>query len=304
MIRSNRKYLDPSLLARLGRLELVARCAVEGFFSGRHPSPVHGFNVEYSDRRSYQAGDELRYLDWKAYARSNRLYIKQSKQQTNTTVHIALDCSGSMGFASAQVSKLDFGCFLAAAVAYLALQQNDRVCLARFADRILEMTPALSRRNHLNTIFRSLETTTAQGKTDLAHVVHTLAETIKPRSMILVLSDFLSDAPAARNALAHLRHYDHDVILFHILDDQEVNFDYHGLIEFADMESSAALKVKGQDVARAYRQRITTFTDDLQRFCGRNDIHYCLLNTADPLDRAFPAYLMRRRRRLSTVAGQ
>ncbi|UCE50049.1 MAG: DUF58 domain-containing protein, partial [Phycisphaerales bacterium] len=181
-MKRNLKYLDPMFLSKLGNMDLVARCAVEGFFSGLHPSPFHGFSVEYSDHRQYHAGDELKFVDWKVFGRSDKLYIKQFQQETNTTAYILLDSSKSMSFGGdGGVSKLQYGSFLAAALSYLMLSQSDSTSLVLFAERISKRIPPLSRRTHLNTILAALQNNKPAGKTNLADVLRTIAETTKRR---------------------------------------------------------------------------------------------------------------------------
>ncbi len=295
-LTESRKYLDPATLGRLGNLDLVARSAVEGFFSGLHPSPFHGFSVEYSDHRAYQRGDELKFLDWKVYGRSDKLYIKQFLQETNVAVHILLDSSRSMAFASpGSVSKLDYGSFLVAALSYMMLRQADAVGLVLFADRIVARVPASSRRTHLNALLCALQSNRALGETSLAGVLHDAAERITRRSLIILISDLLDDTGDVYKGLAHLKHIHHDVIIFHTLDRQELMLDYEGLVEFEDMETRTRLRTFPQSVRDAYRRRVANFTDDLSRTAGRSSIDYCLLDTSQPLDRALMAYLARRK---------
>jgi uncharacterized protein (DUF58 family) len=293
------KYLDPALLSRLGNMELVARCAVEGFYSGVHPSPFHGFSVEYSDHRKYAPGDELRFLDWKAFGRSDKLYIKQFQQETNVPVYLLLDSSNSMSFKgeTSPVSKLEYGSFLASALAFLMLGQGDSVGLTTFAEGVTHSIPARSRRSHLNILLRTLQENRPKGRTHLVDVLHTLAERLHRRGIVVLISDMLDDADESiSEGLAHLKHLRHDVILFHTLDHQELYLDYEGLIEFRDLESNAVLRTFPHTLRENYRRQVTEFVDDLQLDAGRNGIDYCLLNTTEPLDKAFLAYLGRRRR--------
>lgn len=284
------------MLARLGKLELAARFAVEGFFTGLHRSPFHGFSVEYSDHRNYRPGDDLKYLDWKAYARSDRLYVKQFLEETNTTVHLLLDASGSMGFASQDVTKLEYACFLSAALSYLALRQNDAAGLTVFADTVKDRTTVSSRRTHLHTLLKALHGVKAGGRTNLAANLHAFAERAERRGMVVIVSDFFDREQDVREGLAHLRHRGHDVICLHVLDPREVEFDYRGLIEFRDMETGAPLRVSAEAVRGGYRKQMAEFLRDFGRFCGRNEIDHCLLTTSESPERALPAYLNRRKK--------
>lgn len=295
--RAALKYLDPALLSKLGNLELVARCAVEGFFSGVHPSPFHGFSVEYSDHRSYEAGDELRFIDWKAFGRSDKLYVKQFRQETNVPVYILLDSSMSMTFRGrGPVTKLEYGSYLAAALAHLMLRQGDSVGLVLFNDRIAARLPARSRASHLHALLVMLQQNTARGTTRLADVLHTVAETIHRRGIVILISDLLDEVDDVAKGLAHLKHLRHDILLFHTLDHQEIHLDYDGLVEFDDLESRTRIRTYPASLQEQYRRNVAAYLDDLEQTAGRNGLDYTLMNTSEPLDRALMAYLSKRRR--------
>jgi uncharacterized protein (DUF58 family) len=292
-----KNYLDPVFLNRLANLELVARCMVEGFFSGEHPSPFHGFSVEYSDHREYVVGDELKFVDWKVYGRTDKLYIKQFQQETNTTVYLLLDSSRSMAFRDAgAVSKLEYASYLAAALTHMMLKQADSVSLLCFADRILNRVPASSRRTQLHAVLAGLEANRAQGRTRLADVLHQVADLTKRRGLIILLSDLLDDQQEILDGLAHLEYLEHDVLVFQILDHQELTLDYEGAIQFEDMESSETMRVNAPSLRTAYQQRVQTFLNEIQKTLGNSAIEYCLCDTSLPMDRAIIAYLAKRRR--------
>ena len=297
MARSNREYLDPIFLSKLANMELVARCAVEGFFSGLHPSPFQGFSVEYSDHREYHPGDEVKFVDWKVFARTDRLCIKRFHQETNTTVYILLDVSKSMSFSGeGSTRKIDYACFLAAALSYLMLKQGDSTSLILFAEKIVTQVPAASRRTHLHAILKTLDRNTPTGQTNLAAVLHTVAETTKRRGLVILLSDLLDDEDDIFRGLAHLKFLKHDVIVFHIMDHQELSLDYEGLIQFEDLESSDKVRTFPQSIRSSYQQRVAEFLDNIKKTLGKSNVDYCLLETSEPLDRAFIAYLVKRRR--------
>jgi uncharacterized protein (DUF58 family) len=296
MAQSTREHLDPIFLSKLANMELVARCAVEGFFSGLHPSPFQGFSVEYSDHREYHAGDEMKFVDWKTFARTDRLYTKRFQQETNTTVYILLDCSRSMAFSGGHcVRKIDYGSFLAAALSYLMLRQGDATGLVLFADQIIAQVPPASRRTHLTAILTALDRTTASGQTNLAGLLHTIAETTKRRGLVVLISDLLDEGDISEG-LAHLKFLKHDVIVFHVMDHQEMHLDFKGLIQFEDMESKDKLRTFPQSIQSGYKQRVAQFIEDVRKTLGNAGIDYCLLDTSAPLDRAFIAYLSKRRR--------
>ena len=296
-MKQSRKFLDPLLLSKLGNMDLVARCAIEGFFAGLHPSPFHGFSVEYSDHRDYHPGDELTFHDWKNFGRSDKLYNKQFQQETNATVYILLDSSKSMSFAGdGSVSKMDYGSFLAAALSYLMLGQSDSAGLVLFAEEVKKQIPPRSRRTHLNTILTALEANRPAGQTNLADVLHTVAETTKRRGLVILISDLLDDQADIYKGLAHLKYLNHDVIILHTMDHQELNLDYEGLVQFEDLESRATIRAFPQSLREVYRKRVAAFVEDIEKTAGKSGIDYCLLDTSEPLDRALMAYLARRRR--------
>jgi uncharacterized protein (DUF58 family) len=295
-LNESRKYLDPVVLSKLGNMDLVARCAVEGLFSGLHPSPFHGFSVEYSDHRAYQPGDELKFLDWKMYGRSDKLYIKQFKQETNVYVYILLDSSNSMTFCGrGSVSKIDYGSFLAAALAYLMLGQGDSVSLTLFAEKINTYLPPRARRTHLNTVLTTLGHNKPKGQTNLGGVLHTVAEMNHRRGLVILISDLLNDEADIYKGLAHLKYLSHDVIIFHTLDHEELNLDYRGLVEFTDMESRQKIRTFPESLRNEYQTRVKAFIDGVAETAGKNEIDYYLLNTSEALDKALLAYLAKRK---------
>jgi uncharacterized protein (DUF58 family) len=293
----SRKYLDPVLLSKLGNMDLVARCAVEGLLSGLHPSPFHGFSVEYSDHREYHRGDELKFLDWKMFGRSDKLYIKQFQQETNAVAYLLLDSSKSMSFAGdGSVSKIDYGSFLAAALSFLMLGQCDSVGLALFAEKVKKRIPPRSKRTHLNVILTALQANKPTGQTNLADVLHAFAQAANRRGIVILISDLLDDVSDIYKGLAHLKYLKHDVIIFHTLDHQELNLNYEGLIQFEDLESEAKIRTFPQSLREAYRKRVADFVEDMRKTAGRSRIDYCLLDTSEPLDKALLVYLAKRKR--------
>jgi len=291
------EYLDPIFLSKLANMELVARCAVEGFFSGLHPSPFHGFSVEYSDHRQYHAGDEIKFVDWKVFGRSDKLYIKRFQQETNTTIYILLDSSRSMSFSgNGSVSKIDYASFLAAALSYLMLGQGDSTSLTLFAEKVVQKIPASSRRTHLNLILKALQHNRPSGQTRLADVLHAVAESANRRGIVILISDLLDDEEDIFKGLSHLKFLKHDVIVFHTMDHQEISLDYEGLIQFEDLESGEKMRTFPKSVRQAYRRRVGEFLDEVRKTAGRSNIDYCLIDTSEPLDRALITYLAKRRK--------
>ena len=291
------KYIDPVMLSKLGNLELIARCAVEGFFTGLHPSPFHGFSVEYSEHRAYQWGDELKYLDWKKYGRSDKLYVKQFQQETNVNVYLMLDSSKSMSFKGDYgISKMDFGCYLAAALSYIMLKQNDSVGLSIFNNKLNTWIPPKSCTTQLNLILKTLQKNEPAGQTDLASVLHTLAERSHRRGIVILISDLLDNIEDIKSGLAHLKYLKHDVIVLHTLHSQELKLDYDEQVLFEDLESGLTTRVFPRSIQKAYQQNVQKYLDEIRYLTGVNEIDYYLLNTSEPMDKGLMAYMNRRRR--------
>jgi len=295
-----RRMLDPAVVARLAHLDVRARLVVEGFIAGMHRSPFHGFSVEFAEHRPYMQGDPLKNLDWKVWARSDRYLVKQYTEETNLRCHLLVDLSGSMGFKSerAALSKLAYAQSLAAALAYLMLHQQDAVGTMLFADRPLRYVPARAVRSHLDVILKTLDGVAPEGRTRLGPVLHELAERIKRRGLIVLLSDLMDKPSEVLSGLQHFRHRHHEVIVFHVLDPDEVDFPYTDTATFVDMESGERLTTEPWEIARRYRQRLEAWTADYQRTCRERLIDYVRLDTRTPFDRALLAYLEKRARLL------
>jgi uncharacterized protein (DUF58 family) len=293
-----RAFLDPEVVARLAHLDVRARLVVEGFIAGMHRSPFHGFSVEFSEHRPYMPGDPLKNLDWKVWARSDRYLIKQYSEETNLRCHLLVDLSGSMGFKSprAAMSKIEYAQSLAAALAYLMLHQQDAVGLLLFADRPLRYVPARAVRSHLDVILKTLGQMAPQGRTRLGPALHELAERIKRRGLVVLCSDLMDKPADVLSGLQHFRHRHHEVVLFHILDPDEIEFPYTDSTTFVDLESGERLTTEPWEIARRYRERLAAWTDHYRRSCREHRIDYVALDTRTPFDRALLAYLEKRAR--------
>lgn len=290
------KYFDPEGLARVGKMELVARQVVEGFLTGRHRSPYHGFSVEYLDHRVYTPGDEIRTIDWKILARTDKYYVKLFEDETNLRAYILLDCSKSMGFKSGSVSKLEYGSYLAAALAYLMIHQNDAVGLTVFDQEIRQFLGPRARPTQFRRILEVLDHDAAQGDTDVGAVLHLVAERIKRRGLVIVISDLIDDVDKIANGLQHFRHNHHEVIVFHVLDDAELTFPYDRLTRFKDMEGVGRLVANPKSLRTRYLARIQSWLDGLQAACFERGISYNLANTKQSYDAFLAAYLEKRSR--------
>ena len=290
------RYFDPEGLARVGNMELVARQVVEGFLTGRHRSPYHGFSVEYLDHRAYTPGDEIRSLDWKILARTNKYFIKLFQDETNLRAHILLDCSRSMAFRSGAMSKLEYGSYLAAALAYLMLHQNDAVGLVLFDQDIRELLPPRARPTQFRRILDLLDAAPAGSDTDVGSVLHQLAERIKRRGLVILISDLIDDPAKIANGLQHFRHNHHEVLVVHVMDDAELTFPYDRLTRFKDMEGTGRVVTNPKSLRGRYLARMQTFLDTLQNACFERGVGYQLANTKEPYDIFLAAYLEKRAR--------
>jgi uncharacterized protein (DUF58 family) len=290
------KYFDPEGLARVGHLELVARQVVEGFLTGRHRSPYHGFSVEYLDHRPYVPGDDLRSIDWKILARTDKYHVKLFEDETNLRAHILLDCSKSMAFQSGGVSKLTWGSYLAAALAYLMLHQNDAVGLVLFDSEVRQYLPPKARPTQFRRVLELLDHSHSREDTDVGRVLHDIAERVRRRGLIIVISDLIDDDKKVAGGLQHFRHNHHEVIVFQVMDDAELNFPYDRLTRFKDMEGAGRLVANPKNLRARYLERIGTFLDGIKTACFERGIGYSLANTNEPYDHFLAAYLEKRSR--------
>jgi uncharacterized protein (DUF58 family) len=289
-----RQYLDPKVLAKLEKLELRARLIVEGYLSGLHKSPFHGFSVEFAQHREYAPGDDLRRIDWKVFARSDRHYIKEYEEETNVVAYLLLDISESMRYRSGAMSKLDYACTVAASLLYLMLQQRDSVGLVLFDDQVRRVIPDSSNPAHRLQLLDALENIRPEGKTDIGEVLHDMAGRVRRRGLILLLSDLFGDRDRILTGLQHLRHQRHEAIVFHVLDEHELTFPFAQLTLFKGMEGTPQLFAEPRSLRDAYLAELTAFCDRIRSECIESRIDYQRLSTADPLDVALSTYLATR----------
>lgn len=288
------RFLSPDVLARINSLELVARTVVEGFISGLHRSPFLGFSTDFAEHRQYLPGDEVRHIDWKLLARTDRLYIKKYQGDTNTKIHLLIDVSGSMGYGSGAVTKFGYAQYLAASLAYLCVRQHDSVGLAAFNDRLIEYVPPQTRAGHFRTLLGTIERLEPANETALTTFIDRTAGTLNRRGFVVLISDLYDDPEAIVKGLEHLRFRGHEVVVFHVLDRQELEFEFREPVVLEDFESEEQLHVM-PDVLRAeYQRAINEHIDALRQGCIRNRIDYEVLNTSEPLDSALYSYLARR----------
>jgi len=295
---ARRQFLDPAVIARLGTLELKARTIVEGFLSGLHRSPFKGFSVEFAEYRQYIHGDDLATIDWKVYARSDRYYVKKFEEETNLDCHLILDVSGSMGYGSSGLTKLDYGSVLAASIAYLMNRQRDAVGLMAFDDRIVDMLPASARPGHLRMILIALDRLRLGKATDVSKPLHQLASSLTKRGIVVLISDLLDEPDSVIRGLKHFRFRGSDVIVFHVLDPDEIDFPFERATRFEDLESSEEIMAVPGLVREHYRREISRLIDRYRQELGAAGIDYQLLRTTDPLELALLSYLSTRGRTL------
>jgi uncharacterized protein (DUF58 family) len=293
---SSYRYLEPAALARVRNLKLVARSVVEGFIAGLHASPYKGFSSEFAEHREYVAGDNLRHLDWRVVSRTDRYYIRQYEEETNLTAQIVLDASGSMAYGSGALTKFEYGCYLAAVLAYLLTRQRDSVGLTIFDERIRLQMPARSSPRHLHEMLKQLEACQVGGPTRVADVFHVLAESFSRRCLLIVISDLYDDPEAVLRSLHHFRHKKHEVLLYHVLDKSELELDLEEASTLQDLETGEQLPVDPVVVRDDYRLRMSEFIAAFRRECARGRVDYLTTDTEIPYDFMLGAYLAKRMR--------
>ena len=291
-----RKYLEPEMVARLSNMSLRARLVVEGYIIGQHKSPFHGFSVEFAEHRAYGPGDEIRHIDWKLYGKTDRFFVKQYEEETNLRSYILLDTSRSMEYKSNKISKLDYGNYLSAALAYLMINQQDGVGLTLFDNQIQTFIPPRSKPSHVNTILTHLDKTGSGKDTDVGIVLHEMAERIKKRGLIILISDLFDETENIINGLKHFRHNKQEIIVFHVMDRKELNFDFSNRTKFKDMETDEQITTEPWKIRKIYQQAIQSYQDELRLRCREQKIDYVPLFTDQNLDLALNEYLKKRQR--------
>jgi uncharacterized protein (DUF58 family) len=289
--------LDPTALARFGRLELIARLVVEGVVAGLHKSPFKGFSVEFAEHRQYGPGDEIRHIDWRAFGKSDRYYVKEYEEETNLKAYLVVDSSGSMGYAGRTVSKFEHARRLAAALAYLALSQRDAVGLVTFDSAVRAMIPPRSAPGHFSVVCQVLEETQPGGETPLSGILHALAERIRRRGLVIIVSDGFDQVDALTSALEHLRHRHHEVLFFHALAPEEEEFPFRRSARFRDLERPGhSLRVDPLALRAGYLERFNAFCQALKERVRGMDADYHRASTAEPIERTLLDYLASRTR--------
>ncbi|MEQ1632534.1 MAG: DUF58 domain-containing protein [Planctomycetota bacterium] len=296
MTEANTNYLDPKVLNKVARLELRARMVVEGFVTGMHKSPFRGFSVEFAQHREYVPGDDLRYLDWKIYGKSDRFVIKQFEEETNLRAHLFLDQSESMNYAhDGGMSKFDYSATAVASLAYMIQQQADAVGLTLFDEKVCKQIPPSNTRANLGNIFQSLEAAKARSeKTKIGTVLHELSSHLRQRGMVMIFSDLFDAPEQVLKGLREIAQRGHDVVVFHVLDKDEVEFPFERMTLFQGLEQMPELLVDPKSLRDAYLAEIETFQEAIKKGCLQNRIDYVRVVNSQPLDVVLTSYLTAR----------
>jgi uncharacterized protein (DUF58 family) len=290
-----KKYLLPSVISKINSFELKARLIVEGFMVGLHKSPYHGFSVEFSEHRPYLQGDNIRDIDWKVFGKSEKYFIKQYEEETNLRSYILLDSSGSMNYKSeGNISKYEYASTLAAALCYLMVKQQDAAGLTLYSDKVLKNYPPRASRAYLSQILKGLSTTEASSKTRTAECLDSIAEKIKRRGLVIIISDLFDDIKSVLSALKHFRYMKNEVIVFQVLDPVERNFSFGKDAVFHDMETDEEITTQPYQIQKAYRESFNEYISTIKNECLNANIEYNLIETSTPFDKALFSYIQKR----------
>lgn len=292
-----RNFLNPAIVSKINNLELRARLVVEGFLVGLHRSPYHGFSIEFSEHRPYMIGDDLKSIDWKVFARTEKYFIKQFEEETNLKAWIILDSSRSMFFNSEQnIKKLEYSKTLAAALAYLLIKQRDAAGLINYSNKIEHLLYPKATRNYLNEIIKTLSLINAADTTNTASVLTELAEKIKRRSLIIIISDFFDELDKTIKALKNFSYLKSEVIVFQILDPMELSFGFKADSTFIDLETNERMNTQPYHLRKAYQDAMKEFTDKIKHECLKSYFDYNLIQTNEPFDKALFKFVQKRKR--------
>jgi uncharacterized protein (DUF58 family) len=292
--RDSQRFLRPEEISRISRLEVRARQVVEGFLSGLHRSPYYGQSIEFVQHREYVPGDDFRRIDWKVWSKTDKYYIKQYEEETNLRTLLLVDVSESMSFGTGPMTKYDYACTVASALAYLLLRQQDAVGMVSFDSQIRNRVPIRSRQSHLHTIIKSLQGGKPTSKTSIDKLLGQVAEEQSRRGMIVLISDLFVDPQLLERGLSLLRHRGHDVMVFHILDDEELDFNFSGTTKFEGLEETGDLLCDPRALREGYLAAMKAFLENIRRQCARQLIDYQTIRTSEHLDAALAYYLNHR----------
>ncbi len=292
-----KNYLEPSLVSKLKSLELKAKTVVEGFKVGLHRSPYHGFSAEFSEHKPYMQGDPIKNIDWKIYGKTDKFFIKQFEEETNLSCHILLDISSSMDYKEkGEITKLEYGTILAASLSYLMIQQQDAVGLSLYSDKIESYLTPKASRVYLHTILSSLHNINSTNKTETASCLNSIAQKIKKRGLVIVISDFFDSPDEILSALKHFKYKKNEVIVFQILDPIEKSFAFGNDAVFVDKETSEEITTQPYQIQKAYQSAMKDYLHQLKSDCLNNKIEYNLIETTTAFDKALFSYFKKRAR--------
>ena len=291
-----RKYLDPLILAKIDNMALRARLVVEGYLIGQHKSPYHGFSVEFAEHRAYGSGDEIRHIDWKLYGKTDRYYVKRYEEETNLRSYILLDTSQSMTYGSGEITKLDYGSYLSAALTHLMLNQRDAMGLVLFDEKIRKFIPPRAAPSHANIIMGALDKIQSANDTQIRPTLDYMAERIKKRGLVILISDLLDDPAQVLMGLNHFRHNKQEMIVFHLLDRQELEFQFGNRTKFRDLETDETITTEPWHIRSAYQELIEMHQRKYRLGCRNQRIDYVPLFTDQPLDLALNEYFNKRQK--------
>jgi len=291
-----RKYLDPLIVAKIDNMALRARLVVEGYLIGQHKSPYHGFSVEFAEHRAYGPGDEIRHIDWKLYGKTDRYYVKRYEEETNLRSYILLDTSQSMTYGSGAITKLEYGSYLSAALTHLMLNQRDAMGLVLFDEKIRKFIPPRAAPSHANIIMGALDKIQSANDTQIRPTLDYMAERIKKRGLVILISDLLDDPGQVLMGLNHFRHNKQEMIVFHLLDRQELEFQFGDRTKFRDLETDETITTEPWHIRSAYQELIEMHQRKYRLGCRNQRIDYVPLFTDQPLDLALNKYLNKRQK--------
>lgn len=291
---ASKRFLHPEAIQRIGRMDLRARHIVEGFLSGEHRSPYFGQSIEFIQHREYVPGDDLRRVDWKVWAKQDKYYVKQYEEETNLRATLVVDVSNGMQYGSGPLNKYEYASTIAVSLAYLLLRRQDAVGCIAFDEKVRATTPIKSRMNHLQSVISTLDASAPRDKTDLFGVLNHVAGEVPRRGMIAIISDLFADRDGLIRGLRLLRKRGHDVMVFHVMDDAELDFNFEGATRFEGLETIDQLNCNPRALREGYLEAVNKFLDEVRRGCTQNGCDYALIRTSQPLDAALAAYLSSR----------
>jgi len=292
------QYVRPDVIQQVARLDLRARFIVEGFLSGLHSSPYHGFSVEFSEHRRYSPGDDIRQIDWGVYGKTDRFYVKKYQAETNLDAYLLVDTSGSMDYSTGgRMTKMDYAICIAGALGYMMIHQQDSVGVAMFDEKLRAFLPPKSKRTHLTNILAMLARNKPQGKTMLAESIHDIANRVRKRGLMILVSDLLGDQEEVIKALHHLRFRGHDIIIFQVLDHSEVSFEFDGQVRFEDPETQETVDATPQSIRAAYLEELRQFIGEYRKTCQGIRADFVTVDNSMTFDKALIEFLVQRQQR-------